>query len=142
MYVCARAHIHTCIHVHIHTYIRTRADLVQGYAVVCERAAATTAAAASTATSTTATAALPTLVSRELASELDRLLQRREALFAYTKRVSGVNRTTELKPHVVGGKGRFTYAVDPQTRYASLPADLPTQPARDSYEAELASREA
>ena len=49
-------------------------------------------------------------------------------LFAYTKRVSGANRLTELRPHTDSSKGHFVYAVDPQTRYARLPPELPPLP--------------
>ena len=51
----------------------------------------------------------------------ERLLERREALYAYTKRVSGANRIRELKG---GTDGPFGYGVDPATRYVSLPAGL------------------
>jgi hypothetical protein len=61
------------------------------------------------------------------ALDCDELLQRREALYAYTKRVSGVNRATELKG---GTSGPFSYAVDPATRYTSLPPDLPQSPSQ------------
>ena len=55
------------------------------------------------------------------------LLDRREALFAYTKRVSGANRQTELKPCFADSVkgGRFSYTIEPSSRYARLPADLP-----------------
>lgn len=60
--------------------------------------------------------------------ELEALLERREGLFAYTKRVSGHNRLTELKPCVDPASRRFCYAIDPSSRYTSLPPDLPLQP--------------
>jgi len=57
------------------------------------------------------------------------LLERREALFAYTKRVSGANRLTELKAHMdPADKRRFAYALDPHTRYTHLPVNLPPPP--------------
>ena len=73
---------------------------------------------------------------------MERLLARREALFGYTKRVSGHNRLTELKPHAIsesgigtnrasttaGPGGKFTYTIDPASRYAGLPIDLPPRP--------------
>ncbi len=62
-------------------------------------------------------------------AEYQKLLDRREGLFAYTKRVSGANRLTELKaPTDAADKKRFAYAIDPHTRYAHLPADLPPPP--------------
>ena len=80
------------------------ADLVQGYAALRRRGAATD-------------------------DEYAQLLERREALFAYTKRVSGANRLTELKPHCEpASKAKLAYTVDPHTRYASLPASLPPLP--------------
>ena len=73
---------------------------------------------------------------------MERLLARREALFGYTKRVSGHNRLTELKPHAIsesgigtnrasttsGPGGKFTYTIDPASRYSGLPIDLPPRP--------------
>jgi len=50
---------------------------------------------------------------------LQELLDRREALFACTKRVSGHNRQTELRTHI-NKKGEYTYNIDPSTRYANL----------------------
>ena len=62
-------------------------------------------------------------------AEYQKLLDRREALFAYTKRLSGVNRLTELKaPTDTADKKQFAYANDPYTRYALLPLDLPPLP--------------
>ena len=62
-------------------------------------------------------------------AEYQKLLDRREALFAYTKRLSGVNRLTELKaPTDTADKKQFAYAIDPYTRYALLPLDLPPLP--------------
>ena len=46
------------------------------------------------------------------------LLQRREAIFALTKRISGTNRQKELKPHSDGSK-KFTYTLEPGSRYVS-----------------------
>ena len=46
------------------------------------------------------------------------LLERRESVYALTKRISGVNRQKELKPHADGGK-KFAYTLEPGTRYAS-----------------------
>eukprot|EP00966_Prymnesium_polylepis_P159283 3681056-Prymnesium_polylepis.1 len=54
----------------------------------------------------------------------EQMLQRREALFGCTKRVSGYNRQTELKPHLDQTR-TYTYSIDPRTRYASLPPSLP-----------------
>ena len=79
------------------------ADLVAGYAALGSRR--TAAGAGDTA--------------------CERLLERREALYAYTKRVSGVNRVRELRG---GTDGPFGYGIDPTTRYVSLPRDLPPQP--------------
>jgi len=56
------------------------------------------------------------------------LLQRREVLYAFTKRVSGANRARELRG---GASGPYLYGVDPATRYVSLPADLPPSPAHN-----------
>ena len=61
-------------------------------------------------------------------AQLESLLSRREALFAYTKRVSGHNRLTELKPHVDSASRKYSYGIDPLSRYTSLPPDLPPRP--------------
>ena len=56
--------------------------------------------------------------------------------------MSGHNRLTELKPHAIsesgigtnrasttsGPGGKFTYTIDPASRYAGLPIDLPPRP--------------
>ena len=57
----------------------------------------------------------------------ERLLERREALYAYTKRVSGANRLRELKG---GTDGPFAYGMDPATRYTAMPPGmlLPPRP--------------
>ena len=86
------------------------ADLVQGYASCLRQKAA-------------GRAARPGASDRDV----ELLLARREALFGYTKRVSGHNRLTELKPHS-DTKSKFTYVIDPHSRYAALPPDLPTRP--------------
>ena len=44
-------------------------------------------------------------------------IQRREDLYALTKRLSGTNRTKELRPHLTSS-GQFAYTIDPTTRYA------------------------
>ena len=62
------------------------------------------------------------------AEQLQALLERREALFAYTKRVSGTNRLTELKPPIDSSTRRYSYAIEPSSRYTALPADLPSKP--------------
>ena len=45
------------------------------------------------------------------------LLRRREELYGLTKRLSGSNRLSELRPHLDNVR-RFCYTLDPQTRYA------------------------
>lgn len=62
-----------------------------------------------------------------LEASLEAMLQRREGLFAHTKRVSGHNRLTELRPFEAseGATRRFCYTIDPHSRYNSLPASLP-----------------
>lgn len=50
------------------------------------------------------------------------ILQRREAIYALTKRISGSNRQKELKPHSgegSGGNKRFAYTLEPGSRYVS-----------------------
>ena len=42
--------------------------------------------------------------------------------------MGGYNRLTELKPCVDPASRRFCYAIDPSSRYTSLPPDLPLQP--------------
>ena len=46
------------------------------------------------------------------------VLQRREELFALTKRISGANRQKELKPHIDGSRN-FLYTLEPSSRYTS-----------------------
>ena len=46
------------------------------------------------------------------------VLQRREAIYALTRRISGTNRQKELKPHH-DAQRKFAYTPDPSTRYAS-----------------------
>ena len=53
------------------------------------------------------------------------MLQRREDLFALTKRVSGTNRLTELKPTRDSKQKAVLYTVDPFSRYVHLPRSLP-----------------
>eukprot|EP00325_Prymnesiales_sp_UTEX-LB-985_P034977 CAMPEP_0174745498 /NCGR_PEP_ID=MMETSP1094-20130205/86917_1 /TAXON_ID=156173 /ORGANISM="Chrysochromulina brevifilum, Strain UTEX LB 985" /LENGTH=72 /DNA_ID=CAMNT_0015950053 /DNA_START=60 /DNA_END=274 /DNA_ORIENTATION=+ len=58
---------------------------------------------------------------------VERLVNRREALFGCTKRVNGNNREKELKPHMKNqssrqGSSSFCFTSDPHTRYAVLPS--------------------
>ena len=84
------------------------ADLVQGYATLARSGLEASAA--------------------PQAQQLEALLERREMLFAYTKRVSGTNRLTELKPPIDSSTRKYSYAIEPSSRYTALPADLPPKP--------------
>jgi hypothetical protein len=46
------------------------------------------------------------------------LLERREAIYKLTKRISGTNRQKEMKPHSDGSR-KFCYTVEPGSRYVS-----------------------
>ena len=46
------------------------------------------------------------------------LVERREALYAITKRISGSNRDKELRPHLDPTR-KLAYSIDPATRYAT-----------------------
>ena len=61
------------------------------------------------------------------------MLQRREELFALTKRVSGTNRLTELKPTRDSCQKAMTYTIDPASRYVQLPRSLPARFAVDEH---------
>ena len=58
---------------------------------------------------------------------LEQLAARREGLFNVTKKISGYNRLTELKPHA-DKQNRLAYHHDPRSRYVNLPPDLPAIP--------------
>ena len=51
---------------------------------------------------------------------------RREALFDVTKKISGVNRQTELK-EPKDKRLKYCYTMRPQSRYTSLPAGVPQE---------------
>ena len=53
-----------------------------------------------------------------LGAAAGRLVAQREALFAYTKRVSGSNRRSELRPEKVNAE--YAYRIDPGSRYKNL----------------------
>ena len=52
--------------------------------------------------------------------------RRREALFDVTKKISGINRLTELK-EPKDKRLKYCYTMRPQSRYTSLPAGVPRE---------------
>ena len=58
---------------------------------------------------------------------LEQLCARREGLFNVTKKISGYNRLTELKP-ATDKQNKLAYHHDPRSRYVNIPADLPQNP--------------
>ena len=93
------------------------ADMVQGYAALIRRYGRCAEHGGADAASRAAAAAS--------------MLQRREELFALTKRVSGTNRLTELKPTRDSCQKAMTYTIDPASRYVQLPRSLPARFADD-----------
>ena len=113
------------------------ADLVQGYAALRQTYPPGLLSASAEAVPTRG-ASRARADATAAASAMEALLQRRESLFGYTKRVSGHNRLTELKAFEAsdGASKRYCYTTDPHSRYTRLPPSLPPRPAASSAEIE------